>query len=227
MEAGSSKSVHLTTSALYFVSLAIFVSLHFIAPEVSRPFSVSEKSAFADWTLVASTIAFFWAIWTSMTFQRARMTLGPWRLLRLNFVPLSVAFAVSSACAVWAAVTMNLELPADSPLMDSRNVSVVIAYCRLPILGQIVAGYVMSASIVYLAVKSRSDVRKMLVYCGLTVLVYYFLLVLISDMFRREIEDMVMFPNKTHYLALLLFWIPSVVASLTAMIAYNAAFKRK
>jgi len=211
----------------YVASFVVFGALHFVIPEVTHYFRVSDSSALWDWLFIVSIISAAWTIWLSMVRQRCKQSLGIWRLLKANLAGLSIFFLISAALFVVSVITLDLKVPPESNLMNTRNVSLILVYCRLPILSHPVALYVLVTSLVYNIVCGPLDYRRGVIFGGLAIFIYYFVMYACGAVFGGLVHELLVSPDETHILIMFLYWIPTVVFALLAYVAYAFAFRDK
>lgn len=215
------------TAVNYVVSFAVFGMLYFVAPQVTQYFVVSPGSAFWDWLFFVSIVAAAWSLWIAMVRQRCKQSLGIWRLLKANLASLSVFFLISAGLFVASVITLELKIPPESNLMNTRNASLILVYCRLPILSHPVALYVLVTSLVYSIVCGPLDYRKGILFGGLAVVLYYFVMYACGSVFAELVHRLLVSPEETHLLIMFLYWIPTVLFALMAYTAYAFAFREK
>jgi hypothetical protein len=222
-ESGSIKAIAITNYVAVFV---LFGGLHFLFPQASEPFIVQYSSGLFDWLLFTSILASTWSLWLVMSRQRCYEFLGIWTMLRVNLGLALAFFLISAAIFVISAIQRDIPLPAGSNLMDTHSVKLIVNYCRLPILSHPVALYILGTAMTYKLISGPNDFRRATLVGGIVLFAYYFLMyaagVVSSDLLRETLAT----ANGTKWLMIFIYWMPTVLISFAAYIAYALAFRR-
>ena len=209
----------------YVIVFVVFGLLYYVTPSVTKPFTISDESSLWDWLTIVSILALSWSIWLAMVRQRCLHGLGLWRLLGANIGAASIGFVITAALFVLSAVSLELGLPPESNLMDTRNVSLITIYSRIPILSHPVALYILITTLTYKVVENPCHFRKGVIFGGLLIFLYYFIMYAGGLLYSELLYDLLVNPDGTHVLIMFVCWIPTVLAALAAYVAYATAFR--
>jgi hypothetical protein len=208
----------------YVLAFLAFGSLFYLAPTVTRPINVSDGSRLWDWLVIVSILASSWSLWLLMVRQRCSHGLGLWRLLRINLGAVSVFFVISATMFVLSAIKLDIVIPPESNLMDTRNVSLIAIYSRIPILSHPVSLYILITALAYRVVQSPLHFRKGVLVGGLLLFIYYFIMYACGAHYGELILDLLINPGETHVLIMFIYWLPTMVFAVVAYVTYAITF---